>query len=344
MKPFDCARESLDRGVTLLEASAGTGKTYALARIFLRLVVEEGVEVGKLLTVTFTKAATEELKGRIRELLVDALASFQGEKCEDEDPTITRLKQLESVPIDEGIRRLRLAITCFDEAIISTIHGFCQRVLAENSLETNSLFEAELDQSSPALVAEAVRDYWRAHFSEASPLISAIVSTEKIKPASVIEFYKKLPSTQDYQIGFSHGQSLEEIQGNLFDIFDRLRALWIGEKEEYLEFVAIKIRKYTASKKAVIHSALLDDVFQHDQRVTPAFIEVFDFVRASKLKLLKDFEDEAKPSFSLVAEEFWDAVECFSQALRADTVNFIDRKISEWKGERGFFLLMICSV
>ena len=93
MKPFDCARELLDRGVTLLEASAGTGKTYALARIFLRLVVEEGVEVGKLLTVTFTKAATEELKGRIRELLVDALASFQGEKIRDEDPTITRLKE-----------------------------------------------------------------------------------------------------------------------------------------------------------------------------------------------------------------------------------------------------------
>ena len=196
MKAFDCANESLDRGVTLLEASAGTGKTYALARIFLRLVVEEGVEVGKLLTVTFTKAATEELRGRIRELLVDALASFQGDTLPEEDPTITRLKKLESVSVEECIRRLRLAITCFDEAIISTIHGFCQRVLAENSLETNSLFEAELDQSSPALVAEAVRDYWRVHFSQADPLISAVASIDKIKPANVVEFYNKLPSTQ----------------------------------------------------------------------------------------------------------------------------------------------------
>ena len=126
-------------------------------------------EVGKILTVTFTKAATEELRGRIRELLVVALASFQGEKNQDEDPTITRLKELESVPVEESIRRLRLAITCFDEAIISTIHGFCQRVLAENSLETNCLFESELDQSSAALVADAVRDYWRANFSEADP-------------------------------------------------------------------------------------------------------------------------------------------------------------------------------
>ena len=199
MKAFDCANESLDRGVTLLEASAGTGKTYALARIFLRLVVEEGVEVGKLLTVTFTKAATEELRGRIRELLVDALASLWGDLPGD-DQTITHLKKLESISMADKIRRLRLAITCFDEAIISTIHGFCQRVLAEK-LETNCLFEAELI-SLPALVAEAVRDYWRVHFP-ADPLISAVASIDKIKPASVVEFYHKLPSTQEYEIGFS---------------------------------------------------------------------------------------------------------------------------------------------
>ena len=65
-KSFDCSNEPLTRGVTLLEASAGTGKTYALARIFLRLVAEEGVEVAKILTVTFTTAATEELRDRIR--------------------------------------------------------------------------------------------------------------------------------------------------------------------------------------------------------------------------------------------------------------------------------------
>ena len=175
MKAFDCAQESLDRGVTLLEASAGTGKTYALSRIFLRLVVEEGVEVGKLLTVTFTKAATEELRGRIRELLVEALASFQGDSGVEEDPTITRLKKLKSIPVEEGIRRLRLAIASFDEAIISTIHGFCQRVLAENSLETNCLFEAELDKMSSELVKDAVRDYWRAHFSQADPLILSLI-------------------------------------------------------------------------------------------------------------------------------------------------------------------------
>ena len=76
-KAFDCSNERLIRGVTLLEASAGTGKTYALARIFLRLIAEEGVEVAKILTVTFTTAATEELRERIRALLVEAHETLQ---------------------------------------------------------------------------------------------------------------------------------------------------------------------------------------------------------------------------------------------------------------------------
>ena len=69
---FDSANTALTKRVTLLEASAGTGKTFALTRIYLRLVAEEDVEVGKILTVTFTAAATEELRDRIRSLLVEA--------------------------------------------------------------------------------------------------------------------------------------------------------------------------------------------------------------------------------------------------------------------------------
>ena len=124
----------------------GTGKTYALARIFLRLVAEKGVEVSKILTVTFTSAATEELCDRIRSLLVEAYETLSEDPKEDEDPVFLRLREMKDkgVPLKECIRRIKLAITCFDEAIISTIHGFCNRVLAENSFETQSLFDVEL--------------------------------------------------------------------------------------------------------------------------------------------------------------------------------------------------------
>ena len=58
------------------------------------------------------------------------------------------------VSLKECIRRIKLAITCFDEAIISTIHGFCNRVLAENSFETRSLFDVELDKASKEMALE----------------------------------------------------------------------------------------------------------------------------------------------------------------------------------------------
>jgi exodeoxyribonuclease V beta subunit len=335
MKPFDCTSESLEKGVTLLEASAGTGKTYALARIFLRLVVEEGVEVGKLLTVTFTSAATEELRGRIRELIVLALESLQSDPAPDEDPTITRLRNLDFVTHEECIRRLRLAITCFDEATISTIHGFCHRVLAENSLETNCLFDAELDQSTDHLILDAVRDYWRLNFSEANPVVSAVVSIENIKTDSVIQFYKKLPSTQGYEIGFNPGMSLTDAQDNLLRAFNEVGRSWVNGKEDYLNYISSKIYKYTAYKKADLHSRLLDRVFIQGESVTPDLIEVFEFVRETKLKPLKDFRDETKPEFAILAEEFWQSIEAFSQALRIDCVSFINKRLAGWKGERG---------
>ena len=111
-----------------LEASAGTGKTFALARIVLRLIAEQGLEIRKILVVTFTKSATEELRGRIRELLVDTLKLLQDGSEEITDETILQLKKTEKQR-QLSIHRIRLAITCFDEAIIETIHGFCSRVL-----------------------------------------------------------------------------------------------------------------------------------------------------------------------------------------------------------------------
>ena len=95
IRSFDCSKEPLVKGVSLLEASAGTGKTYALARIVLRLIAEQGLEIGKILVVTFTTAATEELRGRIRDLLVDALNLLQDPSAEITDETILQLKKTE---------------------------------------------------------------------------------------------------------------------------------------------------------------------------------------------------------------------------------------------------------
>ena len=102
------------------------------------------------------------------------------------------------MPVEECIRRIRLAIACFDEAIISTIHGFCNRVLSENSFETQSLFESELNKSSKEMVKEGVEEYWREIFAAANPIVCAAASTENIKPEQMVDFFDSLPRTQDY--------------------------------------------------------------------------------------------------------------------------------------------------
>ena len=188
--------------MTLLEAAPAPAKP--MPWIFLRLVAEEGVEVGKILTVTFTTAATEELRERIRDLLVEAHETLQEDPEPGEDPAFLRLRNEEEVKVskEECIRRIKLAITCFDEAIISTIHGFCSRVLSENALETESLFEAELDRESDKMTMEGVREYWRERFASAPPVVAAAASTEKLKPEDLAKFFNKLPSTQEYQLGF----------------------------------------------------------------------------------------------------------------------------------------------
>ena len=102
------------------------------------------------------------------------------------DETILQLSQTEQKRF-ESIRRIRLAITCFDEAIIETIHGFCSRVLTENSLETAALFEAQLDHASDDLVVEAMHEFWRCRLAGAHPVVTAAASVAQFKPDEMIK-------------------------------------------------------------------------------------------------------------------------------------------------------------
>ena len=121
------------RGRTLIEASAGTGKTYSLEHIVLRLVVERGIAIGRMLVVTFTKAATAELKSRIRGKLI-AVRKLVTEGVPPTDKNLfeqfERWKKLELDP-DLVRERLDRAVREFDDAVILTIHSFCQKTLSD---------------------------------------------------------------------------------------------------------------------------------------------------------------------------------------------------------------------
>ena len=334
-KAFDCCNEPLLPGVTLLEASAGTGKTYALARIFLRLVAEEGVEVGKILTVTFTTAATEELRERIRALLVEAHETLQEDPEPGEDPAFLRLRNEEEVKVskEECIRRIKLAITCFDEAIISTIHGFCSRVLSENALETESLFEAQLDRESDKMTMEGVREYWREHFASAPPVVAAAASTEKLKPEDLAKFFNKLPSTQEYKLGFEQEGACDLVWTKLLEAFDSLVESWNEGREEYVHFVTTCLKKNVKPCIHVAkHSEIIDKTLTHGE-VSPTGLEVLEDMRASIFN--PTTEDVPIPRFALEADSFCEILRQFGRAVRVDCVHYLDGRIEKWKRERG---------
>lgn len=165
-------------GVRLIEASAGTGKTFTLATLFTRLVVERGLRIGQILAVTFTDAATQELRKRIRERLALAARLVEAPAGDDADPEIVLTSAVLQRHLAGGdetptqlSRRLQAAAEEIDLAAIFTIHGFCSRVLAEHALESGHSFAAPALLASPrALHAELAADLWRQYASDAESL------------------------------------------------------------------------------------------------------------------------------------------------------------------------------
>ena len=159
-------------GSRLIEASAGTGKTFTIALLYVRLVLGHGGEHGferpldppQVLVVTFTDAATQELRDRIRLRLSEAARCFMQPDIRH-DPLLEQLRsQYTPQAWPACARRLQLAGEWMDEAAVSTIHGWCYRMLREHAFDSGSLFTQTLETDQSELLAEVVRDYWRRHF------------------------------------------------------------------------------------------------------------------------------------------------------------------------------------
>ncbi len=165
------------QGSTLIEASAGTGKTFTIAFLYVRLVLghgqpedsplKNGIFTPNLLVVTFTDAATQELRERIRARLTQAADVFDARlnlKRNAENKLLLDLRD-KGYP-DQSLwpecrKKLLLAAEWMDEAAVSTIHGWCYRMLIEHAFDSGSLFKLTLETDQKELILDCVRDYWR---------------------------------------------------------------------------------------------------------------------------------------------------------------------------------------
>lgn len=201
-------------GPHLIEASAGTGKTHNIQNIYARLVAEKGLRVEQIQVMTFTEAATKELRDRIRLVLRRLAALYAGMLDEelsgmDEKAKELERKRLESLracaranlgggdgQADRTARaNVELALMEFDQSSISTIHGFCLRALTRFAFETGSGFDVEFENDKSEAIQSRVRDWWRKDHGDVP---------EDIRPGLDLEtlstFAKKLSGKADWRL------------------------------------------------------------------------------------------------------------------------------------------------
>jgi exodeoxyribonuclease V beta subunit len=250
MTPFDLLHTPLN-GINLIEAAAGTGKTYTIEGLFLRLVLEKRLPVEQILVVTFTRAATAELRDRIYRRLVKAREAFAG-AGDGEDELLPHLAGRTPDPAQAN-RLLGQALTDFDRAAIFTIHGFCQRVLYENAFETACAFDAELIQDQTPILTEVVDDFWRQWVSGQPPEFLQFAADFLGDPDRLLELAR---SATKADLAMTPRQETPGLREESLDAFrrrlDRLRTGWRqgrAEVGQLLQAAALDGRSYGALRR-----------------------------------------------------------------------------------------------
>jgi exodeoxyribonuclease V beta subunit len=162
--PLDLLTDKFPHGL-VVEASAGTGKTYSVAAIVtLEIALHEDLRIGKILITTFTRNAAAELRDRVRKRIAETAAKLRRQADPGNDKVVARLQQRSDAEVADSVRRLERALVEFDTATITTIHGVCSRVLRIAGLEPGSISDTD---ETERIVTEAVNDLVVSHSTPA---------------------------------------------------------------------------------------------------------------------------------------------------------------------------------
>nr|WP_228824733.1 UvrD-helicase domain-containing protein [Nocardia blacklockiae] len=183
----------LPQGTTVLEASAGTGKTYAIVGLAVRFVAEAGVDVSQLLLVTFSRAATQELRERTRDKFVAVAAALADPAAarESTDEVVRHLAQAEAAEVARRRTRLLAALSDFDSGTIATTHSFCQRMLDELGLAGERDPRVRLVETVDDLVATVADDLYLARYARTGPPFS-VKEAHQLAAAAVQDRHARL--------------------------------------------------------------------------------------------------------------------------------------------------------
>lgn len=220
-------------GSRLIEASAGTGKTFTIAGLYIRLLLGDGISTpltcDQILVVTFTNAATGELRDRIRSKIQLAYRHFIG--LDSKDELITSLYQKIAVADrPHALKRLDLALKSLDEAAIYTIHGFCQRILTDMAFESSLLFESRFTLDDSEFLHHAVRDFWREHCYSLPLVLAEPINRKFSSPDALTKALLPLLGASQAQV-ITKPVPFDKLQQRLIDSLNRLKLIWPKEYE-----------------------------------------------------------------------------------------------------------------
>ena len=167
---------------TLVEASAGTGKTHAITTCFVTAILERDLGPDQILVVTYTKAATAELRARARRRVTEAIAVLEGGASTQDDLRPVVEAQVERVGVDEVGRRLREALSKMNQAPILTIHGFCQRLLQDHVLSFGVDFDFEIAEDAESIFQDLAIDFWTSELHQSPPWFLDLLRKRGITP------------------------------------------------------------------------------------------------------------------------------------------------------------------
>lgn len=247
--------------ISLIEASAGTGKTYTIGSLYLRLLLKAGennfsrpLNVEEILVVTFTDMATEELKKKIRERITDAIdkltafAETQDKSAFKNDEFLTAL--CDNLNIFEAIHRLKLAEQNMDLAAIYTIHGFCRRMLMQYAFHSGIHFNLELIKDQSDLLVRFANEFWREHFYPLPFEKADFIANELGSPDYVLSLLESnlgknlIVDLENQQaLSISITEFLHQYLGEYFKDIKALKRFWLESAGKISELITEELNK-----------------------------------------------------------------------------------------------------
>ena len=326
MKQFDLHQTPL-ADVNLIEASAGTGKTYTLAGLYLRLILEQQLNVDQILVVTYTRAATQELRDRLRQKLSDARNELLKNPAEHQ----------------ADLKRLNLAIQSFDEAAIFTIHSFCQQVLKDFAFESASPFEMELIGDDRELLQAVADDFWRREVVQADTEFSAYLLARKQSPETLLTAIRSLVGKPYLHIQPINMPDIAAIKTALQSAFWRAQKSWQSEATAVIEFLqsgGLSKTSYKPDKVTTLIEKLTD--FFSSQALPVEWPDLFDLLLPEKLEkgLKKNVELpelDFWPNMATLASRYADINELRAvqlQMLRIQLLDYIREQLPQRKARQ----------